>query len=101
MITVDQLIAGANPESRDEAVALMTALAAAQTRIAAALANHASASEQQDRLLNAEEAAKLLAVDAQWLYRRSRKLPFVVRLDGKLRFSARGIARYIEIKSGR
>ncbi|MHB8384296.1 MAG: helix-turn-helix transcriptional regulator [Candidatus Binataceae bacterium] len=49
----------------------------------------------EDRLLDIDEAARCLSVDRQWIYRRTKKLPFVVRLDGAVRFSARGIDAYI------
>jgi predicted DNA-binding transcriptional regulator AlpA len=49
-----------------------------------------------DRLLDADEAAKLLAVSADWLYRNAKKLPFTRKLGPKmLRFSALGIQKYI------
>ena len=49
-----------------------------------------------DRLLNTEEASKVLQVSPDWLYRNSRKLPFTRRLGAKaLRFSYRGIQTWI------
>lgn len=51
----------------------------------------------EDRLIDAEEAAKVLCVSADWLYRRAKRLPFTRKLDRKvLRFSFQGIQRYIE-----
>jgi predicted DNA-binding transcriptional regulator AlpA len=51
---------------------------------------------EEDRLLNAEEAAKLLSVSEDWLYRRSKKLPFTRKLGPKmLRFSSAGIQKYL------
>jgi predicted DNA-binding transcriptional regulator AlpA len=94
MITLDDLIAGESPANRDEAVSLMGLLAAAQIRLAKIIADLAVASTE-DRLLDADEAAQKLGVDRQWLYRRSKCLPFVVRLDGQLRFSLCGIESYI------
>ena len=50
-----------------------------------------------DRLLEAEAAAKILAVTEDWLYRHAKQLPFTRKLDRKvLRFSFQGIQRYIE-----
>jgi predicted DNA-binding transcriptional regulator AlpA len=54
-----------------------------------------------DRLLAAREAAAKLGMSADYLYRRSRNLPFTVRLGRKLRFSEAGIERYIRARVGR
>src|SRR5262245_41924772 len=43
-----------------------------------------------DRLLTTEDAAQRLGVSTDWLYRRAPRLPFTVRLERVLRFSARG-----------
>jgi predicted DNA-binding transcriptional regulator AlpA len=51
---------------------------------------------EEDRLLNAEEAAALLAVSEDWLYRHAKKLPFAKKLGPKmLRFSTIGIQKYL------
>ncbi len=100
MIGLDELIAGANPASRDEAVSLMGLLAAAQIRLAKIVADLAM-SQTEDRLLDVDEAAQKLGVQPGWLYRRTRNLPFLVRLDGQIRFSAAGIDRYIAARRGR
>jgi len=53
----------------------------------------------QDRLLEAEDAAKLLRVREDWLYRNAKKLPFARKLGPKmLRFSSLGIQRYLATK---
>ncbi|MGA7873041.1 MAG: helix-turn-helix domain-containing protein [Candidatus Binatus sp.] len=101
MITLDALIAGECPTSRDEAVALMGLLAAAHAKLAAVMAVAMVETPTADRLLDVDEAAQMLKVDRQWIYRRTRKLPFVVRLDGAVRFSASGIERFIAAKRGR
>ena len=50
-----------------------------------------------DRLLDTEEASKVLQFSPDWLYRNSRKLPFTRRLGPKaLRFSYRGIQTWIQ-----
>ncbi len=54
-----------------------------------------------DQLLTVEEAAEKLGVSRDWLYRHSKKLAFTVRLGRHLRFSARGIERYIRQRQGR
>jgi excisionase family DNA binding protein len=55
----------------------------------------------RDRLLNVKEAAEKLCVTKDYLYRNSSKLPFTVRMGGKLRFSEAGIERYIRQRMGR
>ena len=50
-----------------------------------------------DRLLTAAEAATQLGVAPKWLYRHAARLPFTRRLSPKvLRFSASGLARWLE-----
>ena len=51
---------------------------------------------EEDRLLDAEQASRLLSVSSDWLYRHSRKLPFTRKLGAKmLRFSSQGIQKYL------
>ncbi len=50
----------------------------------------------EDRLLDAEQASRLLSVSEDWLYRNSRRLPFTRKLGAKmLRFSYQGIQKYL------
>ena len=50
----------------------------------------------EDRLLDAEEASRVLSVSPDWLYRQARKLPFTRKLGHKmLRFSSQGIQKYL------
>ncbi len=50
----------------------------------------------EDRLLDAEEASRLLSVSSDWLYRQAKKLPFTRKLGPKmLRFSSQGIQKYL------
>lgn len=52
--------------------------------------------KDEDRLLDAEEAASMLSVSPDWLYRNGRKLPFTRKLGPKmLRFSYQGIQKYL------
>jgi hypothetical protein len=52
-----------------------------------------------DRLLDSEEAAHRLAVTPRWLYDHFDQLPFGKRLaDRTLRFSERGLNRWLERK---
>ncbi len=54
----------------------------------------------QDRLLDAEEAAKTLSVSVEWLYRNAKRLPFTRKLGHKmLRFSSVGIQKYLAIRA--
>jgi predicted DNA-binding transcriptional regulator AlpA len=49
-----------------------------------------------DRLLDAEQAAELLGVSPDWLYRQAKKLPFTRKLAPKLlRFSHQGILKWL------
>lgn len=49
-----------------------------------------------DRLLDVDEASKVLCVDEDWLYRHHKKLPFTRKLGPKmLRFSYQGIQKYL------
>lgn len=79
-------------------------LAALQTVLAARLASAArtgGTSDAPDSLLTISEAAERLSVSKDWLYRRSRRLPFAVRVGRHVRFSARGIERYIRQREDR
>lgn len=52
---------------------------------------------EPDRLLDVDEVASRLGVSRRWVY--GHRLPFVVRLPGRtLRYSERGLERYIERK---
>ncbi len=51
---------------------------------------------ERDPLLTAHEAAQMLSVSPDWLYRNARKLPFSRKLGSKmLRFSRLGIEKWI------
>lgn len=84
--------------------ALLTQLSAIQASVAARLVTttqDAINDDAADPLLTVEEAAARLGVSPDWLYRRTKSLPFVVRVGGRVRFSARGIERYIRNRMGR
>jgi predicted DNA-binding transcriptional regulator AlpA len=58
--------------------------------------NHQTESEQ---LLTPEQAAELIGVNSQWLYRHAEKLPFTRRISRKnLRFSEDGLRRWLATK---
>jgi predicted DNA-binding transcriptional regulator AlpA len=101
LITLDEIAAGASLAmlTRDEIVAVLSRLSAAQTRVFAWFAESAPRAPQgEDRLIDADEAAQRLSVKVPWLYRRTKSLPFVVRLDGKVLFSSHGIDAFIAAK---
>ena len=56
---------------------------------------------EADRLLDVREAATLLSLSEDTLYRRADELPFTVRLGGSVRFSALGIQKFIRSRQGR
>ena len=61
--------------------------------VQAALANGLNVT---DRLLDADEAAQLLGVSSDWVYRQAKKLPFTRKLAPKLlRFSHQGILKWL------
>jgi predicted DNA-binding transcriptional regulator AlpA len=52
--------------------------------------------QDPDRLLDAEEAAKMLSMSTDWLYRQAKKLPFTRKLGPKmLRFSHQGMVKWM------
>jgi len=85
-----------------EIPALLAQLSAVQSSIAARLvATSKETKPSDDVLLDVEEAASRLDVSQDWLYRRTQKLPFVVRVGRHVRFSSNGIERFIKNKMGR
>jgi predicted DNA-binding transcriptional regulator AlpA len=76
--------------------AFMAQIAAAQYALAARLLSSERKIEPEDELLDIEEAAQKLGVKRDWIYSRTRTLPFIVRLGRKLRYSRRGIEKYIK-----
>jgi len=82
--------------------ALLSQLSAVQSAMAARLiaADRDERTSAEDTLLTVGQAAQRLGVSKDWLFRRSRTLPFVVRLGRHLRFSSRGIDRYLRTRTG-
>ena len=74
-------------------------LSALETALAARLAQAAPTNgPHQDQLLTIEEAATKLGTTRDWL-RRHPDLPFVVRFSpGQVRYSAKGIERFIAMR---
>jgi predicted DNA-binding transcriptional regulator AlpA len=53
--------------------------------------------QDADRLLSAQEAATLMSMSEDWLYRNAKKLPFARKVGPKmLRFSHQGILKWLE-----
>lgn len=79
--------------------AVLTALAALQTALAARLMAIPAQPEIQsddDTLLTAAEAAAIVRRSTKWLYRRASKLPFARRLDNRSWvFSKKGLEKWI------
>jgi len=60
------------------------------------------ASEEPDFLLTAAETAQRLKVSEDHIYRNANKFPFTVRLGpNQLRFSSKGIEKYIKLRGGK
>ena len=52
--------------------------------------------EPEERLLSAEQAAQMMGVSPDWLYRHAKKLPFTRKLGPKiLRFSYQGLLKWL------
>ena len=51
---------------------------------------------KEDKLLTIEQVCEVLNVSEEWIYHHVKKLPFVRKVGGMLRFSNNGLQRYIE-----
>jgi len=55
--------------------------------------------QEEDKLLDAKQAAEILCVGEDWLYHHHKKLPFTRKLAPRvLRFSRQGIQKYLATK---
>ncbi len=71
-------------------------LAALQSAVAARLAAGVRRDDGPDRLLTVKQAAPVLGMSTDWLYRNAERLPFTRRTGRRvLRFSERGLTRYL------
>lgn len=62
-------------------------------------ANGTDVEKEPDQMLTVDKAADRLSVAPDWLYRRSDSLPFARKLsDRTLRFSERGLERWLETR---
>ena len=80
-------------------VSLQSALLGAL--LSASADSNRRAAEEPDSLIDVDAAAQRLGASRDWLYHRARQLPFTVRQGRLLRFSTRGITRYIQARQGR
>jgi excisionase family DNA binding protein len=92
---------------QETAMALLARCAVAQSALVGCLLRASSIAkampdgQQEDQLLDVDEAADRLGTSTDYLYRHSGKFPFTVRIGSRLRFSARGIDRFIRTRQGR
>jgi len=77
------------------------AVAARLSTIAPPTSASAAAGTSGDRLLTAKEAAVLLGLSTDFLYKHEAAKPFRVRIGSEVRFSLAGIQRFIERHRGR
>lgn len=78
-----------------ELPAVALALAAAQSAVAARMANLAT-EPRDERYADAEQVAAELAVDPAWVYRQAARWPFAVKLSAKvLRIERVGLRRWL------
>ena len=80
-----------------ELPAVLAQLLALQARIVARMATAATGGDEgPDRLLTVKQAAPILGMSEDWLYRNADRLPFTRRTGRRtLRFSERGLTRYL------
>ena len=55
-----------------------------------------AAAPKEDKLLTIAQVREKLNVNDEWIYHHVKKLPFVRKVGGMLRFSSNGLQRYIE-----
>jgi hypothetical protein len=83
--------------TRDELLAALARIEAERSlTFAQLLALELNRTEPEDRLLTVQEAAPILGVTVDWLYRHADEFRFTVRPGaGQLRFSNLGIQDYL------
>jgi predicted DNA-binding transcriptional regulator AlpA len=88
--------------SAEKIVPIMAQMAALQVALATRLVtvSEENAQDESDTLLTVEEAAAKLKCSQDWLYRKSRHLPYAVRVGRSLRFSLKGIEADIRSRMG-
>jgi excisionase family DNA binding protein len=88
--------------SVEKILPIMAQIAAVQFALATRLITESEENgrDDSDTLLTVEEAAAKLKCSQDWLYRKSKKLLFAVRVGRGLRFSLRGIDAHIRSNMG-
>jgi predicted DNA-binding transcriptional regulator AlpA len=88
--------------SAEKIAPIMAQVAAVQLALASRLIaeNEENAQDESDTLLTVEEAAAKLKCSQDWLYRKSKHLPYAVRVGRSLRFSLKGIEADIRSRMG-
>ena len=85
--------------TREEIIEAIGKIEADRARLFAQLIAHEIDREPDDALLTVAEAAGILRVTTDWLYRHADQLPFTRRPGpGQVRFSRRGIQEYLRRK---
>ena len=85
--------------TREELIAAIGTIEVERARLFAQLLAHELQREPDDALLTVNEAAEVLSVTTDWLYRHADELPFTVRPGpGQVRFSKVGIQEYLRRK---
>lgn len=52
--------------------------------------------DKEDRLLSLDEAAKVLGMSEDWLYKNGKRLRLLVKVGGKNKYSSRSLQKYIQ-----
>jgi predicted DNA-binding transcriptional regulator AlpA len=88
--------------SAEKIAPIMAQVAAVQFALATRLITESEENAQvdSDTLLTVEEAAAKLKCSSDWLYRKSKNLPYAVRVGRSLRFSMKGIEADIRSRMG-
>lgn len=82
--------------TREELIAAIGKIEAERARLFAQLLAHELQREPEDALLTVNQAAEVLSVTTDWLYRHADNFRFTVRPGpGQLRFSSVGIQDYL------
>jgi excisionase family DNA binding protein len=88
---------------KEDIPAVLSQLSSLSTAIAARMMTDRAgdAPKEEDELLTTSQAAELLNVHSDWLYKRAKNLPFTRRLSRKgLRFSRRGLLAWRDKRKG-
>lgn len=85
--------------TRDEIITAIGKIEADRARLFAQLIAHELTLEPQDALLTVTEAAHILSVTTDWLYRHAATFSFTIRPGrGQVRFSRTGLQEYLRRK---